>query len=270
MGKRGSRNRNSNLKKQTQDTPKNTKAITSISHIKAIKPDTEKCNSNEFKNSLRGILKNLIKTFRSRLMFSNEPYYADLSLLPETKCQNLEQVLPCLVNEITEDILQHVQDYCRKLNEFLLESYSCIQSVCTFFEKIIDSESISNITKIIFYCKILKPAWDQDRSLSKNQELRALYKSLHALSKDFNDHSLLPIENIEQLINGTASNKIFMRMFDNSSTDVSSSPNRSIDSEVEELRTRLESCEKLSSRSKPQVSQEWINTLKRQLNKIRI
>ena len=87
-----------------------------------------------------------------------------------------------------------------------------------------------------------------------------------ALSKNFTDHNLLPIESLVTMINGTASTKIFKKLFAEISTDESSSPNRNIEFEIEEFRNRLESCEILLTRRKPHVSQEWINNLKRQIN----
>ena len=77
----------------------------------------------------------------------------------------------------------------------------------------------------------------------------------------------MPVENLVQMINGTASNKKFHRNSPDFSTDESNSPDRKIDSEVEEFRNLLESCEILSIRKKPLVTQEWINALKNQINK---
>ncbi|OMJ83226.1 hypothetical protein SteCoe_15878 [Stentor coeruleus] len=269
MGKRGSRNRNTNLKKKPIVNPENNKLSNSILQAKPTKSDSKSSDTNEFEMSIRKILKSLMSTFRSRLISSNEPYAIDISVLSETKCLNLDLVLSRLANELTEDILSQVQNYLGKLSVFLLESYACFESVCTLFEKISESKSSADISKLIFYCKVLKPAWEVDKSLSKTFELKNIYCELQELLSNCKDFSLLPLNHAIHFLQGKKSNKIFKRLFSDSSTDESSSPNRSVDCEVEEFQIRLESCEKPATRRKPQVSEEWLNTLKRQLNKIR-
>lgn len=194
MGKRGSRNRNMNLKKKPIVSPENTKVGNSISQTKLTKSDSKSPDANEFEMSLRKILKGLMSTFRSRLISPNESYAADISTLSETKCLNLDLVLSRLANELTEDILSQVQNYLGKLSVFLLESYACFESVCTLFEKISESQSSVNISKLIFYCKVLKPAWEVDKSLSKTFELKNIYRELQELSSNCKDFSLLPLD----------------------------------------------------------------------------
>ena len=167
---------------------------------------------------------------------------------------------------MTEEMLSLIQENPVKFNEFLLESYKCMQSACQLFEYVSGSSSVSNIFQLNYFCKILRPAWEVDKSLVKNSELKNIHKELLALSKNFTDHNLLPIESLVTMINGTASTKIFKKLFAEISTDESSSPNRNIEFEIEEFRNRLESCEILLTRRKPHVSQEWINNLKRQIN----
>ncbi|OMJ76895.1 hypothetical protein SteCoe_23632 [Stentor coeruleus] len=269
MGKRGSRNRNTNTKKKQVSISENTKLGSTTPQQKLSKTDSKMSDPNDIEPTLRKILNNFLSTYRSRLTSTNDSYKADLSSLPIIKHPNLDLLLLRLANEIIEDILLQVPSIPSKLSVFLLESCACIESVCALFEKITESQSNANISKLIFYCKILKPAWEVDISLSKNQELKTIYNDFKALSVNYKDTDLLPFGSIVNLLQGKKSNKIFQRLFSDTSTDESKSPNRSIDSEIEEFRNRLESCEKLTTRSKPQVSEEWINTLKRQLNKIR-
>ncbi|OMJ76367.1 hypothetical protein SteCoe_24266 [Stentor coeruleus] len=279
MGKRGSRNRNTNTKKKQASISENTKLGSTRPQQKLSKTDSKFSDSNDIEPTLRKILKSFLDTYRSRLSSKNDSYKADFSFLPTIKHPNLDLLLLRLANELIEDILLQVPSFPSKLSAFLLESYACIESVCTLFEKITESQSSANISKLIFFCKILKPAWEINTSLSKNQELKMIYNDFQALSSNYNDFqalssnnkdfSLLPFESIANFLQEKKSNKIFQRLFSDTSTDESKSPNRNIDSEVEEFRNRLESCEKLTTRGKPQVSEEWINTLKRQLNKIR-
>lgn len=269
MGKRGSRNRNTNTKKKQTSISENTKLGSTAPQQKVSKTDSKISDPNDIEPTLRKILKSFLNTYRSRLTSTNDSYKADFSSLPTIKHPNLDLLLSRLANELIEDILLQVPSLPSKLSAFLLESYACIESVCTLFEKITGSQSSASMSKLIFYCKILKPAWEVDGSLSKNQELKTIYNVFQALSNNCKDLSLLPLDSFVNLIQGKKSNKIFQRLFSDLSTDESKSPNRNIDSEVEEFRNRLESCEKLTTRGKPQVSVEWINTLKRQLNKIR-
>lgn len=270
MGKRGSRNRNTNTKKKQTSISENTKLGSTAPQQKLSKTDSKISDPNDIEPTLRKILKSFLSTYRSRLTSTNDSYKADLYSLPTIKHPNLDLLLSRLANELIEDILLQVPSFPSKLSAFLLESYACIESVCTLFEKITESQSSTNISKLIFYCKILKPAWEVDTSLSKNQELKAIYNDFQALSNNYKDLSLLPLDNIVNFIQGKKSNKkIFQKLFSDTSTNDSKSPNGNIDSEIEEFRNRLESCEKLTTRGKPQVSKEWINTLKRQLNKIK-
>ena len=269
MGKRGAKNKNSNLKKKSSPNPENIIPDPCISSQKNVKQDPKKANSKEGLSKLRGLMKGITSTFRTRLLYSKGEYATNDSHELDVKSISTDHAFPILVNELIEEILSLVQTHSKRLSEFLLESYQCVQSVSFLFEKIFNSQSFANVSKLNYFCKILRPAWEVDKSISKIPELRGLYKELQNLSKDFKDHSLLPLENLVQMINGTASAKIFSKIYADNSTDGSSSPNRKVDFEVEEFRTRLESCELVTTRRKPQVTQEWINTLRHQLSNIR-
>ena len=277
MGKKGARNRNSALKKKATVNPENVKLNQDKSVPKIATKAMKKRSSDELIVSLRSMQKSLINTFRSRLSSSKNVYNQDFEVFPETNFPNLDQILSSLVNEMAEEILSLIKEYPKNLTNFLLEAYQCMQSGSLLFEKISNSKSIVTISKLSYFCNILKPAWDVDKSLSKNSELKRIYKDLQSLPKDFKDHNLLPVENLAQMINGTASNKSFKnygqlittKNYADISTDESHSPSRKADSEIEEFRTRLESCEILSIRKKPLVTQEWINTLRNQITKSR-
>ena len=266
MGKRGNKNKNTNIKKKSSSHTENTKPEPHTSLQKSVKSDPKKSNSSEAEIKLRQLMKGQTSTFRARLLYSKGEYSTEDSLSLDVKSLSIVQIFPLMANELIQEILSLVQTHSKRLSEFLLESYRCVQSVCFLFEKIFNTQSFTNVSKLNYFCKILRPACEVDKSLSKISELRGLYRELQALSKDFKDHSMLPLENLVQMINGTASVKIFSRVYGEVSTDGSSSPNRKVDSEVEEFRTRLESCELLSMRKKPQVTQEWINYLRSQLS----
>lgn len=269
MGKRGSRNRNSVQKKKAPSVLSSQKPDQNVSMLKNGSKDQKKSNFDQVISTLRFFMKGLTSTFRSRLLFSKDEYKLEFPQSLDLDSIKTEQVFSVLANELTEEILSLIEVHSKQLSEFLLESYQCVQSVSLLFEKIFNSASFADIAKLSFFCKIFKPAWDIDKSLSKNSLLSEIYKDLHGLSKDFKDHSLLPLENLMQMINGTASIKLFSRICIDLSTEGSASPVRNVDSEIEEFRNRLESCEKPLPRKKPQISQEWINTLRTQLRKSR-
>ena len=268
MGKRGARNKNSNQKKKSPNNSENSRAE-SLNAQTMFRQDPSKRNSDDSVSALRHIHKSFISTMRNRLSNVDEPYKIDNAQMHELKSKVSEHFLSKHATEFIEEIFLLIYEFSQKFSEFLQESYQCIESVCLIYETISGSSSIKNIIKLSYFCKIFKPAWDLNKSIDKNCELRSIFKELQVLSKNFKDHNLLPLENVVHMIDGNESTKILNRILSDLNKN-SMSSDQSEDFEIEEFRNRLESFEKISPRKKPLVSEEWINTLKRQLSKIRL
>jgi hypothetical protein len=179
----------------------------------------------------------------------------------------MDQSLAGLAPEFVDEILSQVQEFPRKLSEVIIETYACIDTTCSFLSKLTENTALSEVYKFCFYYKILKPAWEVDKHLAKCGEVKLLHKEMKEIVKGCKVASLMSGESVEKMVSGNGLNKIFSQILAEVSTDESRSPERSVDSEVEEFQSRLENCEKLSRREKPLVSQEWINTIRKQLGK---
>ena len=158
MGKKGGRSRNSALKKKATANPENIKIDQTVNLPKSSTKLMKKRDSDELIVTLRSMLQDLLRTFRSRLSSSKELYNQDFSTFPEIKLPNLDQILSSLVNELTEEILSLITEYPNRFTEFILESYKCMQSGALLFEQISNSKSITTISKLSYFCNILKPA----------------------------------------------------------------------------------------------------------------
>lgn len=264
MGRRSTKSKNCSNKKKQQSPTTVSKHQEMLLPPKMQKQSQRQPKNNEFQSSLRASLKVLIQIFQTRLAFEDCPYEVQLPILPQNT-EKLDQELSRLIMELIEDILEQVPRV-HNLSNFLQEAFQCLTAAGTYLNQISGNESAGHMCKLSYFYKILKPAWDVNKDLAKTVQIKQLFKELSSFAKDFKDLSSLPLENLVQLINGTSSSKIFARVYSNLSTDSSNSPNRSIDSEVEELKIKLESCEKVLTRKKPLVSQEWIRNLKRQLS----
>ena len=263
MGRRTTKSKNTSNKKKQQSPTTVSKPVETLPRSKPSKQSQKQPKSDEFYSTLRACLKFFFDSFESRLSFKEASYETQLPVLPQNP-EKFDQVLSRLIMELIEDILEHVPRV-RSLSNFLQEALLCTTAAGEFLNHFSGNESAGHMCKLSYFYKILKPAWDTNKDLSKAVEIKTTFKELSGFAKSFKDFSSLPLENLVQMINGTSSSKIFARVYSNLSTESSSSPSRSIDSEVEELKSRLESCPKVLTRKKPLVSQEWISRLRRQL-----
>lgn len=264
MGRRSTKSKNCSNKKKQQSPTTASKHQEMLLPPKMTKQSQKQPKNNEFQTSLRASLKVLIQVFQSRLSYKDIPYEIQMPILPQNT-EKFDQVLSSLIMELIEDILEQVPRV-HDLSNFLQEAFQCLTAAGAYLNQVSSNESAGHMCKLSYFYKILKPAWDVKKDLAKVSQIKQLFKELSSFAKDFKDLSSLPLENLVQLINGTSSSKIFARVYSDFSTESSNSPNRSIDSEVEELKIKLESCEKVLMRKKPLVSQEWISHLRRQLS----
>jgi hypothetical protein len=268
MGRRGTKSKISTQKKKHQSPQSVVKSSASIPIKNPSKQGPRKSKSDELSKILRVSLKDLTETLASRLAFSyreSSPGYSSVTLAAvQEPSEKIDSILSSLVMELIEDILGQVPkapDLCI----FLQEALECTTAAGELLSHFCSEDSARHMCRLSFFYKILKPAWDVKKGLSKNHSVKTMFKEQSSFAKNFKDFSVLPLENLVQLINGNNSSKVFARVCMNDSTEGSISPDFSVDSEVEEFQLRLERCEKVCIRMKPLVSQEWINLLRRQI-----
>lgn len=265
MGRKAIKNRNSNNKKKVQSQSSATVPNTQEPFSLLLKYSTQNQKTSDSMIFLQKSLKNLVSTFRSRLNQSNTPYEASFPNQPIEKIDKIDEMLSLLIIELTEFLL-NIFKPSQSLTLFLLESYKCIQSASQLLSPLSESGGVLKISKLSYFYSILKPAFESQSSLKYVSGLDSLHKDLLNFCSSFKDHNLLPLEKLVQLFHGNGTSKAFAKACAEMSTDESSSSRASIDSEIEEFVIRLQSCEKVENRGKPQVSQEWIKLLRKRIN----
>jgi len=265
MGRKAAKSRTSNNRKKSQPQLSSTSSGPQDPFQILLKYSPQNKKTLDFMTSLQKSLKNLTLTFRSRINLSDIPYETGIFTLASEKFEKFDEVLSSLIMELTEYLLNSFKS-SQSLPLFLLESYKCIQSAGQILSPLSESGGVLQISKLSYFYTILKPAFENQTSLKYSPELKSLYNDLLNFCSSFKDHNLLPLEKLVQLFHGTRSSKAFAKACSDISTDDSCSSIESIDSEVEEFSVRLENCEKVLNRNKPQVSQEWISYLRKQIN----
>lgn len=265
MGRKGTKNRNTNNKKKIQSLSSTTTPIPQEPFSLLLKHPTQNKQTQNSLTLLQKSLKTLISTFRLRLNQSTTPYEVTFTSLPSEKIDKIDEMLSLLIIELTE-ILLNIFKPGQNLTLFLLESHKCIQSASQLLSPLSESGGVLKISKLSYYYTILKPAFESQSGLKYVSGLDSLHKDLLNFCSSFKDHNLLPLEKLVQLFHGNGVSKAFGKACAELSTDESSSSRASIDSEVEEFVIRLQNCEKVVNRGKPQVSQEWITLLRKRIN----
>lgn len=265
MGRKALKSRNSNNKKKNQPQLSSSSSSPQDPFQILLKYSSQNKKTSDFMTSLQKSLKNLTCTFRSRINSSDKTYEIHLFTLTSEKFEKFDETLSGLIMELAEYLLNSFKP-SQNLALFLLESYKCIQSAGQILSPLSESGGVLQVSKLSYFYTILNPAFENQTSLKHNSVLKSLYNDLSNFCSSFKDHSLLPLEKLVQLFHGTGSSKAFAKACADISTDDSYSSVESIDSEVEEFSLRLENCEKVLNRNKPQVSQEWISHLRKRIN----
>ena len=136
--------------------------------------------------------------------------------------------------------------------------------------KFCSDDSAKRLFRLSFFTKILKPAWNVNKGLSKNNAVKTLFKEEASFVKNFKDLSALPIENLVLMINDNSSAKVFAKVWIEENTENTENlegMEKGEDSEIQEFKKKLDNCEKVGNRMKPLVSHEWINQIKMQIGK---
>lgn len=269
MGRRGTKSKTSSKKKKTQ-SPRTNPSSTSPSISPKSNPSvSSRLKSDDLRKTLRIPLKHLFSLFTSRISASSPSCSSYSSISPpvlQESNEKIDSILSSLIIELIEDILGQVNK-TQDLALFILEANELFCAAGEILNKFCSDDSAKHLFRLSFFTKILKPAWNVNKGLSKSNAVKTLFKEEASFVKNFKDLSVLPLENLILMINDNSSAKVFAKVCFGENNENFEGVEKGEDSEVLEFKKRLDECEKVSNRMKPLVSHEWINQIKMQIGK---